>query len=371
MPLIVADSGERRYQQFDGLRAFAVLAVIYHHWVWNVLSADAYNRWYHYIFKVSLGGLGVKIFFVLSGFLITDILLNNKNCAPGEKPNFIRAFYIRRALRIFPIYFLTLGIAAYLELKPFREDFWWFALYSANILVYLKQDQVGAGTHFWTLAVEEQFYCFWPLLAVFFTRNFEKLAICMVIGSFTTRIFCDVFCPADFGILPVISMDTLAIGGLLALRTHTAQMIEGIVKRLAWLPLVTYPLNVIGIKGLVIGILTHIGDISLAVYLVSGASRNFTGVVGRTLAISSIRYLGAISYGLYLYHPFAGKVAWYILQKFGIDLWSLGLAFEIVLMTIVTVIAAVLSWVIIERPMNSLKIFFPYLPQTATKGEAI
>ena len=70
MPLFIADSGERRYQQFDGLRAFAVLAVIYHHWVWNVLSTDAYNRWYHYIFKVSLGGLGVKIFFVLSGFLI-------------------------------------------------------------------------------------------------------------------------------------------------------------------------------------------------------------------------------------------------------------------------------------------------------------
>ena len=367
MPLFPADYRERKYLQFDGLRAFAVFGVMYHHWVWNVVSADAYNRWYHYFFKVELGGLGVKIFFVISGFLITDILLNSKNCGSDEKRSFIKAFYARRTLRVFPIYFLTLGVTSYLGLKPFREDFWWFALYSANILIYLKQDLLGAGTHLWTLAVEEQFYCFWPLIAIFFTRNFERVAICIVIGSFATRIFCGVFCPGGYiGVLPVLSMETLAIGGLLALRTRTAQVIEAMVKRLAWLPLVTYPLSVIGIKGLGVGILTHIGDVSLAVYLVSSASRNFTGCIGRVLSIPSIRYLGVISYGLYLYHPFAGKVARSIFQNFGIDFWALDFAFVVVLMTMLTVVGAVLSWVIIERPVNSLKRFFPYLPQ-ATK----
>jgi peptidoglycan/LPS O-acetylase OafA/YrhL len=164
--------------QLDGLRAFAVFAVMLHHFLPlnRVLPEDF----------VTLGSLGVRLFFVLSGFLITGILLRcRQRASDGEtKPSQqLRRFYVRRFLRIFPVYYVTLGIVALLNLPTVRESFFWHVAYLSNFLFSFLGRFEGPLSHFWSLAVEEQFYLLWPWLIVFAPRRFLHGIILMTVIS--------------------------------------------------------------------------------------------------------------------------------------------------------------------------------------------
>ena len=154
----------------DGIRGLAILMVMFSHFIVvgkNLDPLSPFGRFLH------SGYLGVDLFFVLSGFLITGILIDSK-----ITPNYFRVFYMRRALRIFPLYYLLLAVSWLTVVfitpqdKPLLtgvDSMAWFWLYASNIGMAVKGDWLNSPTwvglgHFWSLAVEEQFYLVWPLL---------------------------------------------------------------------------------------------------------------------------------------------------------------------------------------------------------------
>ena len=166
------------FPALDGLRGIAILLVVIYH---NFGFID-------YFF---FGWLGVDLFFVLSGFLITDILLNSLG-----SENFLRNFYMRRVLRIFPLYYLALiiflvilpAVKFPLDLSYYTENQVWIWTYLQNWLYIFKNP--GHSTtlnHLWSLAVEEQFYLFWPLIILLLKKPkallvFISLLLLAVLG---------------------------------------------------------------------------------------------------------------------------------------------------------------------------------------------
>ena len=107
--------------------------------------------------------LGVETFFVISGFLITGILLDNRS--EEQKSLVLKNFYCRRFLRIFPLFYLVLGMAVLLDSDGLRQSWGWhFGYLFPTFYFYLQNGWTGQLSHFWSLAVEEQFYLVWPLL---------------------------------------------------------------------------------------------------------------------------------------------------------------------------------------------------------------
>ncbi len=154
------------YPALDVLRGIAIILVILYHY-------------FDFFSFVKFGWLGVDLFFVLSGFLITDILLHTS----GTK-NWIRNFYLRRALRIFPLYYLCLLLVlivlpAFFSIKRdvlfYQAHQFWLWMYFQNWLYIFKfPGNTSLLNHFWSLAVEEQFYIVWPL-AIFILKQPKKL----------------------------------------------------------------------------------------------------------------------------------------------------------------------------------------------------
>src|SRR4051794_35296056 len=115
-----------------------------------------------------IGHLGVFLFFVISGYLITGILLRGRQrivAGDGSRGQLLRSFYIRRTLRIWPAFYAVLAIAWLCDLTGLRDTIWWHATFTSNILFYIKNEWLPWPTaHLWSLSVEEQFYLLWPLL---------------------------------------------------------------------------------------------------------------------------------------------------------------------------------------------------------------
>ena len=139
--------------QLDGMRGLAVLLVLLAH------SAIAFTRVPAMRWIEGYGNLGVQLFFVLSGFLITRILLDTK-----DTPHFFRNFFVRRALRIYPLYYALLGFVVFSGLVHQHGVRWWpYILYLSNIIYGAGREPSPLGP-VWSLAVEEQFYLVWPFV---------------------------------------------------------------------------------------------------------------------------------------------------------------------------------------------------------------
>jgi hypothetical protein len=157
--------------QLDGLRAFAVAAVVVYHFVPGGWNFAAY--------------LGVKLFFTLSGFLITGILLKARETAETEnqnRTNVLGRFYVRRFLRIFPLYYFVVTVAWVIDLEPTRKIIVWLLTYTLNIRMAWQGYYEASFAHFWSLAVEEQFYLVAPWLVLFLPKKWIKPALIAVIA---------------------------------------------------------------------------------------------------------------------------------------------------------------------------------------------
>ncbi len=158
----------RKLQALDGLRAIAIILVFFHHISSHIPVVNGFTSGLNWF--ADQGWFGVDLFFVLSGFLITGILLDTR-----EANNYFSGFYARRILRIFPLYYVVLTVVILLGMwmhyppltvtLPLRQDRWLYYCYLTNWLGLWKA-HYGPNylAHFWSLAVEEQFYLVWPLI---------------------------------------------------------------------------------------------------------------------------------------------------------------------------------------------------------------
>ena len=162
--------------ELDSIRGIAILAVVFYHEFYSIGMGTPLARWQHLlVLAFGPGRMGVNLFFVLSGFLITGILLKSR-----DDKNYYKRFYARRALRIFPIYFLLLIVLAALG---YPRSFLLLSLLYLSNLVHLFGVPLAYNV-LWSLAVEEHFYFIWPFMVRTLTRkNLEVLAIALIASS--------------------------------------------------------------------------------------------------------------------------------------------------------------------------------------------
>lgn len=194
---------KKYYPVLDGVRAIACMSVLLFH-----ASVPGF----------SYGWIGVQIFFVLSGFLITGILMKKE-----KSSRYFVDFWQRRMLRIFPIYYITLILCIFIQYllgcgSGIKENLYFFS-WSQNYLLGLQNFVVNlfVMNHSWSLAVEQQFYLLWPIV-IYYLRNTRKIILVMfmlIIGSNFSRVYLSAY----FVDLPISwtvftsNMDTLVCGG--------------------------------------------------------------------------------------------------------------------------------------------------------------
>lgn len=292
----------------DTLRAFAVFFVIIEHWK---LQFDKHSvpGILQNIF-VPLGQFGVDLFFVLSGYLITSILLDarEKN-AEGNRLKVVKNFFIRRVLRIFPIYYLTLLFLYLINYSVLRHYIGYFISYTSNILSY-RQNSWNAFSHTWSLAVEEQFYILWPWMIVFLKEKYLKYVfiIAILIGVVSTYIVLNVL-HHFYPILVFNCFDSFGIGGLYAyvrLKAQGCEKFEKWIKKILPIALILYfEWKIAPYCGLpyFFIFLSRTANSVISVALIMFVINNRTLWVRKYLLENSfLNFIGKISYGIYLYH---------------------------------------------------------------------
>ena len=347
--------------QLDSLRALAVFAVMIHHWLPGFLG---FGPW---------GDLGVRCFFVLSGFLITGILLRARTAVESGRTSVgwqMRQFYIRRSLRIFPIYYLTLLVGAFLGMHVLRETFWWHACYGSNFYFALRGNWHGYVSHLWSLSVEEQFYLLWPALILLLPRRIlPGIFGACIAGAVLTRAGLAAALGPEHIALKVLlpsCLDSLVTGALLSW-FFTAKPSLGSTANV-WsrrgfaattvLFLALRVLEHVGIGKTLVAVLGPLVDAVLFAGIIGKCAQGISGPLGRIMDLGPLQYFGRISYGLYLYHMFAAYVAGMFANKFGLTVPGPGFV-QFALFFTMSVTAAALSQKFIERPFNNLKRFFP------------
>jgi peptidoglycan/LPS O-acetylase OafA/YrhL len=307
----------------------------------------------------AFGWTGVSLFFVLSGFLITRILLNNK----GSSSYFVN-FYGRRTLRIFPLYYFALILVYFilpaLEQTPVPDPGLqkWYWLYLQNFATTFKWTAEGPE-HFWSLAIEEHFYLFWPILVYLLDRKKLKIAILVLFaGTITTRaLFLEN--GLDVARFTFTRLDEITLGSLLAVWELEGKLSVAVAKKF----LLLFALSIIPVVGLWVfttGQALDLVQVSkfalLAVcyfgfigYIVSEKEGHF---IKKVFSTRPLTYTGKISYGLYVYHPIC-----FVLMSRYLPIRSLPLS--LVVNSAIVFLVAGLSYHFFEARFLKLKRRFP------------
>ena len=296
----------------DGLRGVAVLLVVMLHLTMQIHNPSGVTLVLKRVF--SFGWSGVDLFFVLSGFLITGILDDAKGTT-----NYFRVFYARRMLRILPLYYgalLFVFVTPYLVstpriarfLVPLKDQLWyWFYLQNVHPL---PQPFVGLVGHFWSLAIEEQFYLVWPVIILLLSRK-SALWVCAAILplSIAYRAITSYVMP-ELGsyIATFAHLDGLAVGSALALLYRTPGATDWIKRRLL-------PITAVSFAGMLILYNGWISTIKPAKHVLLGAFVALTygcllmyaveqrrGPLASCLRSRIMRFFGRYSYGMYVLH---------------------------------------------------------------------
>jgi peptidoglycan/LPS O-acetylase OafA/YrhL len=296
----------RRVPALDGIRGVAIAAVLFCH-TWPYPSNFS-----------AAGTLGVDLFFVLSGFLITGILIDTRSAE-----NYFGRFYTRRALRLFPLFysyllFLGLFLPAFHRLTQtsmadFSGSWWWYITYFVN----WKADS-GAGDpylgHIWSLAVEEQFYLVWPAVVFLLSRR-NLTFVCAMLAVLPLLLRCFWIYGQDVDPSRVYHhtfarADSMGVGGLIAIAIRSEAWKERLTK-------LTVPLGLIGACALILisiaaGEYRHLNPLirtygqsaallAFGAFVYFGATRRH-GTLYDVLCSRPLTALGTYSYGIYVIH---------------------------------------------------------------------
>jgi peptidoglycan/LPS O-acetylase OafA/YrhL len=353
------------YKQLDGLRAVAIISVMLAHWVLPIIKIE--------ILKNLPLTSGVTLFFVLSGFLITNILLNfrEKNQAAGVSQfNSIKSFYIRRSLRIFPIYYLLIFLLFIVNFSSTRELFPWLASYTTNIYMTINTTYIGSFTHFWSLAVEEQFYIFWVFVAVFVPqKHLKNTIVTFIVFSLLSLFYMMQFTRFWLSDLLVINqMYSLGFGALIAYYfKYEPEFFEKIsvskMKGILIIGLLLYTLVFIYRKpDSLFEMFRLFKNPAMSVIyffaVLIAVKDGFKGLIKKILESRVMIFIGRISYGLYIYHLFINDLFLHVINKYT-KIQTTPFGYFLIFLVLNFLIAS-LSWYLIEKPINGLKKYFRY-----------
>lgn len=345
----------------DGIRGLGVILVLFYHYG---ASASVLGLDYVILRLTGIGWSGVDLFFVLSGFLITGILYDSKT-----RPNYFKNFYARRTLRIFPLYYVAaitvilLAVITGYGLLGGSNPLW-ILLYVGNFQMAIE----GGGStldHFWSLAIEEQFYLVWPFVVLSLSRGKLMLvAAAMVVTAPVIRTFMVLNDVPDLAVyvLTPARMDGLALGALIALAVRGP---KGITPLVPW----AWRLGATAMAAFLIIVLTRwefsnsdpvILTIGISLLTIMYASILLLSMTFRPLKmfmeLPVMRWFGRYSYGLYVWHPIVNMTLLHspLTDRFGVnsDLEAallLGFAFA------VSVAITLISYKFLESPLLRLK----------------
>lgn len=359
------------HPELDVLRFFAFLAVFLHHalprqaayYLNNGLSSTA-TGWL--LNAKEAGAYGVDLFFVLSSYLITEILLR-EYAARGTFS--VSAFYIRRALRIWPLYFTFLAATVFIIPRIFSDERFGakyvvsFALFFGNWVCAIYGLPFSVASPLWSISVEEQFYLGWPLLLLLFGVNrIKHLAVGMIVVALGMRGLLAVLDVEHPGVWcnTLARLDSIAAGAILAvsLRGRSPQ-IKCVLRILFFavavggFVLVARYLRQDGPSSIVTYSATALASVMLLVAVLQTDAKFL-----RLQPFSWLVYLGRISYGLYVFHLLA--IA--LLPTLFVTVFGVPPRFEqrVVLSFALTVMFAAASYKWLEHPFLILKKRFAY-----------
>jgi peptidoglycan/LPS O-acetylase OafA/YrhL len=347
----------------DGVRFLAILVVILKHTGLGASSTFLPLRVLGSLVKI---GGGVPLFFIISGYLITGILLDTRSTADRY-----RNFIARRSLRIFPLYFAYLFVtvgATWLFTSTHLHNIWVFAFYLQNIFVD-RANTFGAVLpvyHLWTLGVQEQFYLLWPFLiwSCSTLRRTRILCWTVLIASFALRIYLTVHAGdiAVAGQLMPTRACEMAIGAILAIERYQETWISRVWPRLMMpLALMLVTLIYFRVEDLRPGL--ALVDITLA--LLAGcllaAALLPNSLTARVLSKRIFTSIGGrYSYGLFMFHPAVLLFCKEVLHLGNTHANSIE---RVVITLSASLVLAILSYHLFEKPFLTLKRFFAARPK--------
>ncbi len=364
------------FPNLDSLRFFAALTVVISHCVidFDYKFSNRFSQIFHLHFFKN-GNLGVTFFFVLSGFLISWLLLKEK-----EKTKTIRlsSFYMRRVLRIWPVYYIVIivgfwiGVNCYFPILnnssfAYRVDISqlnWYVFFLAN---YDPGEKSQLVSSLWSVAVEEQFYLLWPLVLFLIDRKYFAFFCLIIISiSFCWRIY-DIQRGGGFVSTPFVMSD-LAYGGLICYYSIYSSMFMSFIKNISKCAIYIVYLLLIGyvfLHGF-----SHIFGERIYLYYAPFEPLIFSTFFGFIILeqnfaknsffkfgrIKLTNKLGKISYGIYAYHCFAILITFYLADLMGLNTNSFcHYLIKIILVLFITVIISYLSYQFIEKKFLRLK----------------